>query len=135
MSVRQHSTKEKRNWWNGKPESKVYKVRNMSAIIATVFVFALTAILVVGCRTRIELSDFTVPSMIESYVVGDWYFYKKRHTRPADFVLATIVSDAVVTDKEVGREGDYYIVEEDGRADIMSPELFKEHYVKIRKLK
>ena len=110
-------------------------MRRMSAIIATTLVLILAAVLASGCRTRIELADFTKPGMIDSYVVGDWYFYKKRHTRPADFVLATIITDAVVTEKEVGRAGDYYIVEEDGRVDIMSPELFKENYVKIRKMK
>jgi len=106
-------------------------VRQMTAIIATALVIALTAVLATGCVTRIELSDFQVPELIENYE-GDWRFYKKRGVKPNDYVMATVVGDAVVTTDEVGRTGDYYIVEEDGRVDIMAPEQFKENYVRVK---
>ena len=106
-------------------------MKNMTAIIATVLVLLLAALVSSGCRTRIELADFTVPELINHYE-GDWHFYKKRGVKPNDYVLATVVNDAVVTPDELGRKGDYYIVEEDGRVDIMAPALFKEHYVRVK---
>jgi hypothetical protein len=106
----------------------------MTAIIATILILLLSALLSVGCRTRIELSDFTVPNLVVNYE-GDWAFYKKRGEKPADYVLATVVNDSVITADEVGRAGDFYIVEEDGRSDIMSPERFIEHYIKVKRLK
>lgn len=109
-------------------------MRKMTSIIAVALIMILTAVLVSGCLTRIDLNDFTVPEMVVNYD-GDWHFYKKRGVRPADYVLATEIMEAVVTDDEIGREGDYYIVEEDGRSDIMSSEEFKAAYKKLRRLR
>lgn len=107
----------------------------MTAIIATVLVLVLTFILFGCAKTHIELGDFTVPGMVVNYEDGEWYFYKKRGVKPADYVLATVVFDSVITADEIGKPGDYYVVEEDGRADIMSPERFKESFVKVKRLK
>lgn len=107
----------------------------MTAIIATALVLALAFILSGCAKTQIELGDFTVPGMVVNYEGGEWYFYKKRGVKPADYVLATVVVDSVITEDEIGLPGDYYVVEEDGRAAILSSERFKESYVKVGRLK
>ena len=106
-------------------------VNKMTYVVAIALILIMTAVISAGCRTRIELADFTEPELIENYE-GDWHFYKKRGVKPTDYVMATVITDAVMTADELGRTGDYYIVEEDGRVDIMAPELFKEKYVRAK---
>jgi hypothetical protein len=106
----------------------------MSAVFAVVLVLVLTAVLVSGCMTRIDLNDFTVPALISEYEDGDWHYYKKRGSRPPDYVLATVILTSVVTEHSIGGEGDYYIVEEDGRTYIMDPVEFKTTYKKLKRL-
>ena len=104
------------------------------SVVATILVLVLTAMLVSGCLTRIDIADFTVPELVIGYE-GDWHYYKHRGVKPTDYVLATVITDAVVTDSEIGKEGDYYVVEEDGSTDIMGVEEFKATYKKLTRLK
>ena len=106
-------------------------MKRMLATVATILVLTLTAVVFSGCATRIDLADFTVPELIENYD-GDWQYYKKRGVKPNDYVMATVIEDAVITATELGKAGDFYIVEEDGRVDIMGPETFKQAYVRVK---